>query len=71
MRNGMHANLLGALTVVLLLGAPAPESPVADAAMAGDIQTVRSLLRDGEDVNAASALASVGCSIWGAWTRNF
>ncbi|MCZ6918220.1 MAG: ankyrin repeat domain-containing protein [Gemmatimonadetes bacterium] len=53
MRNGMHANLLGALTVVLLLGVPAPESPVADAAMAGDIETVRSLLRDGEDVNAA------------------
>ena len=52
MRNRMHVNLLGALTVVLLIGAPAPESPVADAAMQGNIETVRSLLRAGEDVNA-------------------
>ncbi|MCH7892499.1 MAG: ankyrin repeat domain-containing protein, partial [Gemmatimonadetes bacterium] len=31
---------------------PAP-SPVADAAMRGEIETVRSLLREGADVNAA------------------
>lgn len=43
--------------VVLLLGlmaaAPAPESPVADAAQRGDVETVRTLLRQGADVNAA------------------
>ena len=38
---------------VLFASAPAPESPVADAAMQGDIETVRSLLRSGADVNAA------------------
>jgi ankyrin repeat protein len=43
-----------ALVAVLLLwsGAP-PESPVADAAMRGDVTEVRTLLRDGADVNAA------------------
>jgi ankyrin repeat protein len=44
----------GALLATLLLwaGSP-PEAPVADAAMRGDVETVRSLLRAGEDVNAA------------------
>ncbi len=46
MRNGM-------MFLVLLLVTPAPESPVADAAMKGEMETVRSLLRDGADVNAA------------------
>lgn len=32
---------------------PGPESPVADAAQRGDVETVRSLLRTGADVNAA------------------
>ena len=57
MRNGMHVNVLGALCMAVVLwgwgGASAPESPVADAAMRGDIETVRSLLREGADVNAA------------------
>ncbi len=55
MRNRMNVNVnvLGAMFLALLLGAPAPESPVADAAMKGDIETVRSLLRSGADVNAA------------------
>ncbi len=44
---------IGMLFLVLLLVAPAPESPVADAAMKGDMETVRSLLREGADVNAA------------------
>jgi len=49
---------LTALTVLLLLtalkpgAAPAP-APVADAAQRGDLETVRTLLRDGADVNAA------------------
>ena len=53
MRNRMHVNVLGALFLMLFLGAPMSESPVADAAMKGDIETVRSLLRAGADVNAA------------------
>ncbi len=53
MRNRMNVNVLGAMFLALLLGTPAPESPVADAAMKGDIETVRSLLRSGADVNAA------------------
>ncbi len=32
---------------------PGPDSPVADAAQRGDVETVRSLLREGADVNAA------------------
>ncbi|NNF25896.1 MAG: hypothetical protein HKN73_01575 [Gemmatimonadetes bacterium] len=41
------------LCLVLGLGAtPAFESPVADAAQRGDLETVRTLLRDGADVNA-------------------
>ncbi len=44
---------IGMMFLVLLLVAPAPESPVADAAMKGDMETVRSLLREGADVNAA------------------
>ena len=53
MRNRMQVNVLGALFLMLFLRAPMPESPVADAAMKGDIETVRSLLRAGADVNAA------------------
>ncbi|MBI2402184.1 MAG: ankyrin repeat domain-containing protein [Gemmatimonadetes bacterium] len=37
----------------MLLAAPAPESPVADAAQRGDLETVRTLLQQGADVNAA------------------
>ena len=40
------------LTAVLWSAAPA-DSPVADAAMRGDAETVRTLLREGADVNAA------------------
>jgi ankyrin repeat protein len=38
---------------VLIAASAAPESPVADAAMKGDREGVRQLLRDGADVNAA------------------
>ena len=46
---------LGALSLTLMLLAltPPPESPVADAAMRGEGDLVRSLLSDGADVNAA------------------
>lgn len=44
----------GALLATLLLWAgPPPDAPVADAASRGDLVEVRSLLRAGEDVNAA------------------
>ena len=46
---------LAGLALCLLLGwggTPPPDSPVADAAQQGDRETVRSLLRDGADVNA-------------------
>ena len=46
---------LAAVALLAMLGAIAAESPVADAAMRGDTEAVRQLLRDGADVNAAQA----------------
>ena len=40
-------------TTLLLWAAPAPEAPVADAAMRGDVERVRTLLGEGADVNGA------------------
>jgi uncharacterized protein len=45
--------MLGILLAVALIGAGLVEAPVADAARRGDREAVRSLLRDGADVNAA------------------
>lgn len=47
-----HWTGLGALFAAILVAAGPAESPVADAAQNGDIETVRSLLREGADVNA-------------------
>jgi ankyrin repeat protein len=58
MRNRLRATGGLALCATAFLLAAAlgwPESPVADAAMRGDGEAVRSLLRQGEDVNAAQA----------------
>ena len=41
------------LTMAVLAAAPAPDSPVADAAMRGDLDAVRSLINQGADVNGA------------------
>jgi ankyrin repeat protein len=50
----LNVNVTGALLATLLIwSGPSAESPVADAAMRGDVDAVRSLLRVGEDVNAA------------------
>ena len=50
----LKLNALGALLLTLTLaGAALPESPVADAAMRGDLDEVRTLLRGGADVNAS------------------
>jgi ankyrin repeat protein len=54
MTTRLNSNALLALFVTLLLyGGSPPESPVADAAMRGDAEAVRALLRSGADVNAA------------------
>ncbi len=48
------APLLGVLAAVLaVLALSPPDSPVADAAMRGDVEAVRTLLSQGADVNAA------------------
>ena len=53
MRRLRVSALVGALSLMLVAAAPGPDSKVADAAMRGDMTTVRALLRDGADVNAA------------------
>ena len=59
MRNSNAIAVIGVIALIGL-GPPAPpaspsppDSPVADAAQRGDIEAVRSLLKDGADVNAA------------------
>jgi len=44
---------VGALLVAVLFWLLPPDSPVADAAARGDVETVRSLVKQGADVNAA------------------
>ncbi|MDH3269924.1 MAG: ankyrin repeat domain-containing protein [Gemmatimonadota bacterium] len=57
----LRAHAWGALAATLVLwGGGAPEAPVADAAMKNDVATVRSLLRDGEDVNASQGDGMTG-----------
>ncbi len=46
---------VAALLAVLLMGAGGAEAPVAEAAQRGDLEAVRSLLKDGADPNAAQA----------------
>ena len=47
-------SLAGALALVTMLAAgAAPDTPLADAAMRGDLEAVRALLRQGPEVNAA------------------
>ena len=52
---GRFLNVLSVLALAFLLGAAAvpPDSPVADAAMRSDVETVRALVKQGADVNAA------------------
>jgi uncharacterized protein len=45
--------LIGALTTSGIVTARGADAPVADAAMRGDVEGVRTLLREGADVNAA------------------
>ncbi len=54
MNQGLPLRVLGVLGVVMALtAATPPEAPVADAAMIGDLEDVRGLLRQGADVNEA------------------
>ncbi|MBI4521568.1 MAG: ankyrin repeat domain-containing protein [Gemmatimonadetes bacterium] len=55
MRGSLRMNVVGPLGMLALLSVVSvvPDSPVADAAMRGDVEAVRLLLRDGADVNAA------------------
>ena len=53
MGTSLRVNAVGALLVAGLLWLLPPDSPVADAAARGDVETVRSLVRQGADVNAA------------------
>lgn len=51
--SGMIMGVVGALIVSATVMAGAADATVAQAAMAGDVERVRALLKDGEDVNAA------------------
>src|SRR5215813_13165001 len=53
MRRTLSLNLVVALLLTAVLRAAASSSPVADAAMRGDRDAVRNLLKQGADVNAA------------------
>jgi ankyrin repeat protein len=54
MSKRLDTKMLGALALTMLLAAASPpESPVADAAMHGQVDRVRALLHEGADVNAA------------------
>jgi ankyrin repeat protein len=53
MRYGRQLNVVGALCLASLVAAVPSDPPVADAAMRGDVASVRSLLAQGADVNAA------------------
>src|SRR5690606_12194430 len=49
----LRTSMLAALSMMVLVAAGPPESPVADAAMRGDAETIVQLLQRGADVNAA------------------
>ena len=54
-RAGLRLASLVALSLTVLAGATPDESPVADAAQRGDVEAVRTLLKQGADPNAAQA----------------
>ena len=54
-RAGLRLASLVALSLTVLAGATPDESPVADAAQRGDLEAVRTLLKQGADPNAAQA----------------
>jgi ankyrin repeat protein len=70
MNAGLRSRLLGALCLTVLMGAGVADAPVADAAMKGDVDAVRQLLRDGADVNAAQG-DGMSALHWAAERGNF
>ena len=52
-RNGLHVHVMAALCLTMLFWTAGPDTPVADAAMRGEVEAVRALLKQGADVNAA------------------
>ena len=54
MTSGLRVNVVGAWCLAFLLTGAilAPETPLADAAMRGDVEMVRSLLEGGADLDA-------------------
>ena len=70
MAHRLDVHVVGALALTLLLTSTAPlDSPVADAAMRGDAELVRSLLEAGADVNAAQGDGMTALH-WAAESRN-
>ncbi len=56
MKGKAHVNVwVPAVMLALLWAAPPPDTPVADAAMRGDVGAVRSLLEEGAEVNMAQS----------------
>ena len=53
MKSKLRVNVAGALCLTAVMWLSVSDSPVADAAMRGDVEAVRALLRQGADVNAA------------------
>ncbi|MCH7824510.1 MAG: ankyrin repeat domain-containing protein, partial [Acidobacteria bacterium] len=53
MKRSRGAATIIALSAIALIAAAPLNAPVADAAMRGDTETVRALLQQGADVNAA------------------
>ncbi len=66
---GVGTAFVGALCLAALVLAAPADTPVADAAMQGDIDAVRSLLREGMDVNAAQGDGMTALH-WAAFTDN-
>ena len=69
MKNMLRSNAVGALVVAGLFWLLPPESPIADAAMRGDVETVRSLVKEGADVNASQGDGMTALH-WAALTGN-
>src|SRR5262245_45500645 len=62
-------SMVGAVAFAVLLAATPPDAPVADAAMRGDIEAVRTLIKQGADVNAAQGDGMTALH-WAAETGN-
>ena len=66
---GFGVGVVGALCMTALILAVPVDTPVADATRGGDIETVRSLLKQGVDVNAAQGDGMTALH-WAAFTDN-